>query len=55
MKIKTGLIVAVLAFAPGLAIAECSWGHSMKEQVTMSCAAGTVYDTEKGECVVVAS
>ena len=55
MKIKVGLITAVLAFAPGLAIAECGWGHKMKEQVTMSCADGMIYDAAKGTCVTVST
>lgn len=50
MKIKTGLIAAVLTVLPAIAVAECSWGHQ-KEQVTMSCAAGTVFDEASGTCV----
>ena len=49
MKIKTGLIAIALTVLPTLAMAECSWGH--KEQVTMSCAEGTVYDAATGTCV----
>lgn len=49
MKIKTGLIVVALTVLPTLAMAECNWGH--KEQVTMSCTDGTVYDAATGGCV----
>ena len=52
MKIKTLLAALALATAPGLAFAECSgFGHSKSEQVTMSCAAGSVYDAETERCV----
>jgi hypothetical protein len=39
MSIKTLLAALVLTAAPGLAMAECSWG--MEHQTTMSCAEGT--------------
>lgn len=53
MKIKTGLIALALTALPTLAMAECSWGH--KEQVTMTCAEGTVYDAASGTCVTAAT
>lgn len=53
MKIKTGLIAVALAVLPTLAMAECNWGH--KEQITMSCTDGTVYDAASGTCVTSAT
>ncbi len=50
MKIKTTLAAALLALSPSIALAMgCSEGGH--EQVTMSCADGTVFDSEKGVCV----
>ena len=53
MKIKAGLIAVALTVLPTLAMAECAWGH--KQQATMTCAEGSVYDAEAGKCVVIAS
>ena len=40
-----------LAVAPGLAFAQCAgFDHTKSEQVTMSCAAGSVYDAETERC-----
>lgn len=53
MKIKTALIAAALTVLPTLAMAQCNWGKS--EQVTMSCAEGSVYDATTGTCVTSAT
>lgn len=51
MTIKTLLTTSALLIASATAsLAECQWG---KEQVTMSCASGTVYDAESNSCKVV--
>ena len=51
MKTKTLLAALALTFAPAMAFAEgCQWGHA-KEEVAMSCAAGSVYDAEAEKCV----
>ncbi|SEN68579.1 carbohydrate-binding module family 14 protein [Palleronia pelagia] len=51
MTLKIALTTAVLAIAPGLAVAQCEWS----KQVSMTCAAGTVYDSESQSCVPVSS
>ena len=52
MKSKTLLAALVLALSPGFAFAMCSGlGHTKTEDITMSCAAGTVYDAESRACV----
>ena len=51
---KTKLLLATLALAasPTLAMAMgCSYGHTKTEDVVMSCAAGSVFDTETQKCV----
>jgi hypothetical protein len=53
MSIKTLLAALVLTAAPGLAMAECSWG--MEHQTTMSCAEGTAWDASTQACVPVVS
>jgi hypothetical protein len=53
MSIKTLLAALVLTAAPGLAMAECSWG--MEHQTTMSCAEGTSWDASTQTCVPVVS
>lgn len=53
MSMKVLLATCVLAFTPGLAMAECSWG--MEHQTTMSCAEGMNWDAEAGACVPVMS
>jgi hypothetical protein len=53
MSIKTLLAALVLTAAPGLAVAECSWG--MEHQTTMSCADGTLWDAPSQTCVPVVS
>ncbi|MDG4648067.1 carbohydrate-binding module family 14 protein [Roseibacterium sp. SDUM158017] len=53
MSIKTILAAFVLAAAPGLAMAECSWGSM--QQTTMSCSDGTSWDAATQSCVPTAS
>ena len=48
-SMKTLLAATAFVAAPGFAMAECSW--SKTEQVTMSCAPGTTYDTATQSCV----
>ncbi|AHM05555.1 hypothetical protein roselon_03297 [Roseibacterium elongatum DSM 19469] len=48
-KIKTLLAAAALMAAPGLAMAECSWGSS--HDMTMSCAQGSTWDADSQACV----
>ena len=45
MSTKTVLIAFALTFLPGIALAMC--GH---DQRTMSCAEGSVWDSEKQVC-----
>lgn len=45
---KSALLACVVAILPGLAMAECTYSSA-----SMSCAAGTVYDSEKAACVPV--
>lgn len=53
MTIKTLLTTSALLIASATSsLAECQWG---KEQVTMTCASGTVYDAETNTCKVVSS
>lgn len=52
MSIKTLLAALVLVAAPGLAMAECSWGA---HEVTMSCAEGTAWDGDSQSCIPVVS
>lgn len=49
---KTALSVLALVLLPGLAAAQC-WGDNARQQQAMSCAEGSVYDTEAGTCVPV--
>jgi hypothetical protein len=53
MSIKTLLAALVLTAAPGLAMAECSWG--MDHRTTMSCSEGTTWDASTQACVPVVS
>jgi hypothetical protein len=53
MSIKTLLAALVLTAAPGLAMAECSWGSA--HQTTMSCAEGTTWDAGTQTCIPVVS
>lgn len=49
MKLKIALTTTILIVAPSLALAAgCS---EAREKQAMSCAAGTVYDTESKSCV----
>ncbi|MGZ2257593.1 carbohydrate-binding module family 14 protein [Roseobacter sp. A03A-229] len=49
MTIKTLAAAVALTFVPALAFATgCNYG---KQEVTMSCAAGTVYDSTTNSCV----
>ncbi|GGC02461.1 hypothetical protein GCM10011363_18810 [Marivita lacus] len=51
MTIKTLLTTSALLIASATAtLAQCNWG---KEQVTMTCSSGTVYDAETNTCKVV--
>ncbi|SEQ65300.1 adenylosuccinate lyase [Thalassovita taeanensis] len=43
---KIVLTALALSAAPALAIAECSAGH----QQALSCASGTVWDSQSGSC-----
>ena len=52
MSIKTLLAALVLTAAPGLAMAECSWGA---QAVTMSCAEGLSWDADSQTCIPVVS
>ncbi|CTQ32405.1 hypothetical protein [Jannaschia rubra] len=53
-QFKTLLAAAALAGAPGMALAEgCNW--TKPDQVTMSCAPGTVLDAASGTCVAEAT
>ena len=47
MTIKTLAAAVALTLVPALATAACSYG----KQVTMTCAEGSVYDTDAGKCV----
>jgi hypothetical protein len=49
MSIRTLLAALVLTAAPGLAMAECSWGSA--HEVTMSCSEGTVWDATTQACL----
>ncbi len=51
---KTKLLLATLALAvtPSLAMAMgCGYGHVKGEDIAMSCAEGSVYDTDAQRCV----
>ncbi|MCR8546325.1 carbohydrate-binding module family 14 protein [Salipiger sp. P9] len=49
MTIKTLLTAAALAVTPALAMATCP----SKQEVTMTCAAGQMYDAATNSCKVV--
>ncbi|WP_201155860.1 hypothetical protein [Rhodobaculum claviforme] len=49
MKIKVTLAAAVLALAPGMAAAMCSWEKT--QQSASQCGAGQVWDAESQGCV----
>ena len=49
MKTKILLTAFVLAMAPGIALASCSWS---KSESAASCAAGSTWDSESQRCVV---
>ena len=52
MKTKMLLAALALAVSPSIAMAMgCSGDYTKTEQVTMSCAAGSVFDTETQRCV----
>ena len=52
MKTKLFLATLALAASPTLAMAMgCSYGHTKTEDVVMSCAPGSVFDTETQLCV----
>ncbi|WP_424968972.1 hypothetical protein [Dinoroseobacter sp. S76] len=50
MRLPAIFTVAILVVTPGLAMAECSWGHKM-EQTVASCAEGKVWDASTQACV----
>lgn len=54
MKMKTLLAALALTLAPGLAVAMCS-GNYQKDEVAMTCAAGTTWDSEMQRCVATTS
>ena len=49
MKLKMTLAAAVLAFAPGMAAAMCSWEKT--QQSASQCGAGQVWDTDSQACI----
>ena len=49
MKTKILLTAFVLAAAPGIALAQCSWG---KSESSASCAAGSAWDSDSQRCIV---
>ncbi|MGI9388802.1 MAG: carbohydrate-binding module family 14 protein [Boseongicola sp.] len=52
MKTKTLLATLALIVAPSIALATgCGLGHTKAEQVVMSCAEGSVFDSETQRCV----
>ncbi len=54
MTTKTLLAAFVLTVAPAAAMAMgCNYGSHVKDDVAMSCAAGTVWDSEAKNCVPV--
>lgn len=50
MRLPAIFTAAILAFTPGLALAECNWGHKM-EQTVASCAEGMTWDAASQSCV----
>ena len=49
MTIKTLAAAVALTIIPAMGFAYgCNWG---KEQAAMSCAEGSIYDSEAGKCV----
>lgn len=53
MKIKSTFAALVLTILPGMAIAEGCSGLMHDTTTAMSCAEGTVMDSETGACVPV--
>ena len=52
MKTKLLLATLALAVSPSLALAMgCNYGHTKTEDVVMSCAPGSVFDSETERCV----
>ena len=53
MKVKMLLATLALTITPALALAGggCGFGHAKTEDVVMSCAEGTIFDTETQRCV----
>ena len=52
MKTKIFLAALAIAASPTLAMAMgCSQGHTKSEDVVMSCAPGSVFDSETQRCV----
>lgn len=51
MKRTLQFAVLALVAAPSVAMAQCYGDHN-KEEIVMSCADGTVYDSETRTCVV---
>jgi hypothetical protein len=50
MRLPAIFTVAILALTPGLAMAECNWGHKM-DQTVASCAEGKTWDAASQACV----
>ena len=52
MKTKMLLATLALIVTPSIALAMgCGIGHTKTEQVVMSCAEGSIYDTEAQRCI----
>jgi hypothetical protein len=50
MRLSAIAAVLTLTFAPGLALAECSWGK-MDQHASVTCADGTTWDATSQACV----
>ena len=52
MKTKMLLAALALTVSPSIALAMgCGYGHAKTDDVAMSCAAGSVYNSETQRCV----
>lgn len=52
MKTKLFLATLAVALSPTLAMAMgCGFGHTKTEDVAMTCAEGSVFDTDQQRCV----
>jgi len=50
MRVTALAAALIVSLAPGLALAECSWGN-MKDHAAVSCADGTTWDATAQACV----